>query len=145
MIYDNLKNDYKNFLKNKNTNLKTCVQLVLADIKQYSVDTKKDITDDVCISILNKNIKQIYESKEFAEKEKREELVNEYEARVKYLNTFLPVALSKEDVKKIVYSILSEIRPLNKGIAMKAVMPTLKGKANGKIISEVVENYLSDC
>ena len=141
MIYEVLKNDYKKFLVEKNGNLKDCVQLVLADIKQYSVDSRKEITDEVCISVLNKNIKQVEESKSFARD--RKDLVAMYDSRIEYLKQYLPTMMSREEVESVVFSALKDISPLNKGVAMKTVMPILKGKADNRMISEVVEDFLS--
>lgn len=141
MIYEALKSDYKKFLVEKNSNLKDCVQLVLADIKQYSVDNRKEITDDVCISILNKNIKQTEETLSFVRD--KEDKVCIYEKRIKYLKQYLPTMLDEEEVEKIVYSTLENITPLNKGIAMKTVMPILTRRADGKLISKVVDRFLS--
>lgn len=143
MIYESLKNDYKNFMIAKQNNLKNCVQLVLADIKQYSVDTRKDIDDNACVNIIKKNIKQVEESVVYAEKAKNQDMVSDFKERINYLNKYLPEMLSEEDVEKQVFSLLSNESNLNKGAAMKIVMPVLKGKADGKMIANAVEKFLS--
>lgn len=144
MIYEALKNDYKKFLVEKNGNLKDCVQLVLSDIKQYNIDNRKDVTDEVCLSILNKNIKQIEEAVVFMEGDNRIDLLELYNERINYLKKYLPKMLSDEEVKKEVYDILSKESNLNKGSAMKLVIPVLKSKADGKIISKFVDEFLSE-
>lgn len=142
MIYESLKNDYKNFMIVKQNNLKNCVQLVLADIKQYSVDTRKDIDDNACVNIIKKNIKQVEESVVYAEKAKNQDMISDFKERVNYLNKYLPEMLSEEEVENQVFSLLSNESNLNKGIAMKIVMPVLKGKADGKMIANAVEKFL---
>lgn len=58
------------------------------------------------------------------------------------LGALAPKMMSKDEVKSIVYEALAPLENVNKGIAMKTVIPLLKGKAEGKDVSDVVDEYL---
>ena len=58
--------------------------------------------------------------------------------------SFIIAWLSKAEVKSIVEEALAALDNVNKGIAMKTVMPLLKGKAEGKDVSDAVDEYLEE-
>ncbi len=70
----------------------------------------------------------------------REELLKEYQFRYDVIKEYAPVMMSPEEVKAVILEKFAEVAATkNKGKIMKAVMGELKGKADGKVISQIVE------
>jgi uncharacterized protein YqeY len=73
----------------------------------------------------------------------RTELKAEYEARYKIFLEFMPEMMSAEEIEKFIREKFADlVASGNKGLLMKSVMPELKGKADGKLINEVVAKLI---
>lgn len=134
MIITTLKDDYKIFLKHKNKNLKDCVQIILAEINQYMIDKKEEYSENIAISVIKKNLKQVQELKEYAEKSNNSAIINDCDERISYLKNFLPVELTPEKVREKILSIMKEKEINDKKALTKIVMPILKTMADAKLI-----------
>ena len=85
-----------------------------------------------------KEVKSVKEQIETCPKD-RTELIEEFEARLKVFEEYAPKMMSKEEVEAFINESFAEvIATKNKGMIMKEIMPKLKGKADGKVINEVV-------
>lgn len=102
---------------------------------------KDKITDEVVEQAIRKSYKQCKEQIETCPAH-RNDLIGYYNEKFKCIAALAPKMMSKDEVRSAVYEILDGIDNLNKGIAMKTVMPLLKGKAEGKDISDAVDEYL---
>ena len=100
---------------------------------------KDDISESIVTDAVMKTVKMYKEQVETCPSD-REELLSEYNTRLKYAMLYMPIMMNEEEVKKAVYHILAtvDIQQDTKGALMKAVMPRLKGKADGKLINKVV-------
>lgn len=140
-----LQEDLKSSMKNKDAVRKSVVTLIRASIKQYEVDNRVELEDDGIIDIISKQLKQRKDGLvEFA-KAKREDLVSEAEAEIEVLKEYLPQQLSEEELNKIVKSTISELGATSMkdmGKIMSAIKPKVKGRADGKLINELVKNNL---
>lgn len=140
MIVDTLKTDLKLAMKFQDAVMKSCIQVVLANIQNASIAAKEELSDDEVLKIIQKEIKQLGEViQQTPVDDPRKEQATVQKA---YLTRFLPAQLSKKEVNKEVDRILSAMDNPNKGEAMKAVMFVLKGKADGRDISDAVDFYL---
>lgn len=72
----------------------------------------------------------------------RKDLLDYYNSKLKCIEDYAPKMMDKPEVKAIVEEALAALDNVNKGIAMKTVMPLLKGKAEGKDVSDAVDEYL---
>ena len=102
---------------------------------------KGSITDNVVEQAIRKSYKQCKEQIETCPAH-RKDLIRYYDEKFQCIAALAPKMMSKDEVKSVVYEALDGIDNLNKGIAMKTVMPLLKGKAEGKDISDTVDEYL---
>ena len=74
----------------------------------------------------------------------RKDLLDYYNEKLTYIEAYAPKMMDKAEVKTIVYEALAALDTVNKGIAMKTVIPLLKGKAEGKVISDAVDEYIKE-
>lgn len=99
---------------------------------------RNDIPEDMVSQIILKELKSVKEQIDTCPAS-REDLLAEYKARYEVMSEFAPKLLSAEEVKEILTSKFAEVLATkNKGMIMKTVMGELKGKADGKVINQVV-------
>ncbi|HSQ89044.1 GatB/YqeY domain-containing protein [Romboutsia sp.] len=140
-----LQEDLKSSMKNKDAVRKSVVTLIRASIKQYEVDNRVELEDDGIIDIISKQLKQRKDGLVEFTKAGREDLVSEAEAEIEVLKEYLPQQLSEEELNKIVKSTISELGATSMkdmGKIMSAIKPKVKGRADGKLINELVKNNL---
>ncbi|MEF9992008.1 MAG: GatB/YqeY domain-containing protein [Romboutsia sp.] len=140
-----LQEDLKSSMKNKDTVKKSVVTLIRASIKQFEVDHRVELDDEAIIDIIAKQMKQRKDALVEFEKAGREDLVNETEAEIKVLTEYLPQQLSEEELNEIVKSTISQVGATSMkdmGKIMSVIKPLVKGRADGKLINELVKANL---
>ena len=144
-LKEKLQEDLKSSMKNKDTVRKSVVTLIRASIKQYEVDNRVELEDDAIIDLIAKQLKQRRDSLVEFEKANRDDLVSETEAEIEVLKEYLPQQLSEEELNEIVIATISEVGATSmkdmKHI-MSSIMPKVKGRADGKLINELVRKNL---
>lgn len=140
-----LQEDLKSSMKNKDTIKKSVITLIRSSIKQYEVDNRVDLGDDEIVDLIAKQLKQTRDSREEFAKAGRDDLVSKAEAEIEVLKEYLPQQLSEEELNKIVISTISEVgatsmKDMKK--IMTSIMPKVKGRADGKLINELVKKNL---
>lgn len=140
-----LQEDLKLAMKNKDTVKKSVVTLIRAAIKQQEVDTREELDDDAIIDVITKQLKQRRDAMTEFAKASRDDLVKESEAEIEVLIKYLPQQLSKEELNEIVKETISEVGATSMkdmGKIMAAIKPKTKGRADGKMINELVKSNL---
>ena len=140
-----LQEDLKSSMKNKDAIKKSVITLIRASIKQYEVDNRVELGDNEIVDLIAKQLKQTRDSREEFLKAGREDLVSKAEAEIEVLKEYLPQQLSEEELNKIVISTISEVgatsmKDMKK--IMTSIMPKVKGRADGKLINELVKKNL---
>ena len=140
-----LQEDLKSSMKNKDTNKKSVITLIRASIKQYEVDNRVELGDEEITDLIAKQLKQTRDSRDEFAKAGREDLVEKADAEIEILKEYLPQQLSEEELNEIVISTISEVGATSmkdmKNI-MSSIMPKVKGRADGKLITELVKKNL---
>jgi uncharacterized protein YqeY len=124
---------------------KRTLRMVMAAIKQVEVDKRTTLDDPAVIAILQKEIKNRREALEEAHKASRSDLASENEAEIAVLETFLPKAMSAEELRALVDQAVAETgaaSPSDMGKVMKLVIPRAAGRASNDMISSVVRQAL---
>ncbi|GAA3646920.1 GatB/YqeY domain-containing protein [Asaccharospora irregularis] len=140
-----LQEDLKSSMKNKDTVKKSVVTLIRASIKQHEVDNRVELDDDAIIDIISKQLKQRRDALDEFKKADREDLVSETEAEIEVLKEYLPQQLSEEELNQIVKDTISEVEATSMkdmGKIMSAIKPKIKGRADGKLVNELVKKNL---
>lgn len=146
MLKEQLLEDLKNAMKEKDEIRKNAVQMVRAAILQVEKDNGISLEDDKIIEIIAKEVKKRKDSIEDYKKGERQDLVAQIETEIEILSKYLPKQLSKEEIKKVVEQVIKEVEATSIkdiGKVMKAAKEKIGASADGKAINEVVKELLS--
>jgi uncharacterized protein YqeY len=131
-------------MKAKDKQRKDALSMLLAALKNFEID-KKDhtpITEEEANAIVKKEIKQTQETYELAPAD-RDDIREEASLRISVYKEFAPEDMGEDQIKEILESVLAELgievpTAADKGKIMKVLMPKVKGKADGKVVNEVL-------
>lgn len=140
MKFETLQKAMTDAMKARDKARKESISVLVSAAKKNAIDAgcREDIPEEMVDAAILKEIKSVKEQIETCPAD-RAELKAEYEARLAVMSEFAPKMLSAEEVKAILTEKFADvIATKNKGQIMKAVMAELKGKADGKVINEVV-------
>ena len=115
---------------------------ILADVKNREIELRRDLTDDDVIEVLRRGIKKRRESIEMYGKGGRTDLANKERVEVDTLATYLPAAVSDDELRAAVRAAIAG-GARNIGAVMGKVMPQFKGRAEGGIISAIAKEELA--
>lgn len=127
-------------MKAKDKPRKDSISALVSAVKKAGIDAgcRDDIPEDMVNQVILKEMKTVKEQIDTCPAE-RTDLLEEYRARYEVMSEFAPKLLSADEVKEILTSKFAEVLATkNKGMIMKTVMAELKGKADGKVINQVV-------
>lgn len=145
-LKEKLTQDLKEAMKAKDQVKKNTVTLVRAAIKQYEVDSREELDDEGILAILAKQVKMRNDALADFEKAGRQDLIDTCHKELEVLKTYMPEQLSKEAILDLVKKTAEELEleavKSNMGKLMGAVMPKVKGRADGNAVKEAVSEFL---
>jgi len=115
---------------------------ILSEVKNREIELNRPPTDDETVEVLRRGIKKRRESVEAYEKAGRTELANTEKAEITALQEYLPAAVPPEEIRAAVRAVIAA-GANDLGKVMGAVMPRFKGRADGKVINQIVREELS--
>jgi uncharacterized protein len=130
---------------NKDNLRRDVIRMGLSAVKQVEVDERKTLSAEETLVVLQKEVKKRRESIDEARKAGREDIAQAEAEQVVILEEFLPRQLSRDEIAEIVQATISETgvsSAKEMGKLMGALMPKVKGIADGKLVNEVVREYL---
>lgn len=135
-------------MKAKDKQRKDGLSMLLAALKNFEID-KKDhtpITEEEANAVVKKEIRQTQETYELAPAD-RDDIREEAAIRISVFKEFAPEDMGEDQIREIVISVLEELTietptPADKGKIMKVLMPKVKGKADGKVVNEVLASMM---
>lgn len=145
-LKDQLKTDMKEAMKAREAGkvALSVIRMVNSAIRNTEINEKIELDDDGVITILAKEMKSRHDSLAEFKKGGREDLVLQTQAEMDVLGNYLPKQLEEEEIRKIVAeAILACGDDVNMGNVMRHVMPSTKGKADGKLVSDIVKEMLA--
>ena len=120
-------------------------EVARVNVKDESA-TRQPLTDADILDVFQKQAKQRRESVAEYEKAKRQDLVDREQAELAIIEAYLPQQLSREEITSEVKAVIAETGatgPSDKNKVMPAIMTKLKGRADGRLINEVVTELLT--
>lgn len=141
-----LMNDMKQYMKEKKKVELTGIRMVNASIKNKEIDLKRELTDEEVVAVIKKQVKEHKESLEYVIKTEDTVAQEELNTYISMLEKYLPKQMDESQARDIIENLLKEngiTSVSQKGQAMKTVMPVLKGKLDGQIISKIVSELLA--
>ena len=140
MEMQTLQKDMIAAMKAKDKVRKDAISSLVSAVKKVAIDEgcRDDIKPELVDRVILKELKSVKEQVDTCPAA-RTDLTEEYQARYDIINEYAPQLLSAEEVKAILTERFADVLATkNKGQIMKAVMAELKGKADGKVINQVV-------
>ena len=146
-IKERLQEDWKIALKTKDKFTASVISTAKSSVLLVEKTDNRKLEDDEVISILAKEVKQRRESMLEFEKGNRPDLVDQCKAEIEILLKYLPQQLDEEEIRKIIKESAEEVGAnsiKDMGKVMAAVKPKVLGKADGKLVSQIVKEYLNN-
>lgn len=138
-----INNEIKEAMLAKDSSKRDVLRAVKSAANLIAKEKHTEITDEIILSAINKEIKTLKGTITALEGNSAgAAVVEDARYRISILEKYLPVMMSTKEVENEVKRILDRIGEVDMRKAMKVVMPELKGKAEGKIISAAVTKYL---
>jgi uncharacterized protein YqeY len=146
-LKEELQEDLKQAVRDKDETRKTTLRLALAAIKNAEIAKGRELDDNELIAVISQQAKQRRESiAQFAEGG-RQDLVAQEEQELKLLLEYLPRQLSEEEIRARASEVIEQVKatsPAQMGEVMRVLMPELKGKADGQVANRIVRELLAE-
>ena len=147
MLEEKIFNDYKEAMKNRDTLKTSVLSFLRASLINVAIEKKKkNLDDNDAVAVIKKQVKQRQDSIEQFQKGNRPDLAEKEIKELAILKAYLPEELSADEVKKIIEEAVSSSGASDMkdmGRVMKEVNARIAGKADGKLISDLVKEKLS--
>jgi hypothetical protein len=144
-LSERLNEDMKQAMKSQDKFRLSVIRMIRSAIKNIEIEQKRTLNDDEVIDILSREIKQRKDSLQEFEKAGREDLAENVKVEIAIIGEYLPRQLSEEEIKVIVQETIQEVGASSKseiGKVMGALMPKVKGRADGKLVNQWVQKLL---
>lgn len=132
----------KEAMKAREQDTVTTLRGLSAAIKQYEVDSREDVDDERVIGIVQKEVKKLRDALEFAEQQKREDLIAKNKQEIALLQEFLGAQLSEDDLRNVIQELIASGSD-SIGAIMGQLNKEYKGQFEGKIASQIVKELLA--
>ena len=145
-LLERLNNDMKQAMKNKEKDKLSVIRMLKASIQNEALKQRQDLTDDEELTVLSRELKQRKDSLQEFENAGRSDLVDKVRTELEYVEAYMPEQLSEEEISEIVSQTIEEVNASSKadmGRVMGALMPKVKGKADGSLVNKLVQQHLS--
>ena len=145
-LQDKLLSDMKGAMKSGDRVALETIRMVRAQLETVRIAKEKDLSDEDVIEVLVKEAKKRKESLEAFEKGGRDDLVQKESRELEIITSYLPKPFSESELVEIVSKAIEEtgaesLRDM--GQVMGVIMPRVKGRAEGKLVQELVKQRLS--
>ena len=143
---DEVRADMVKAMKAKDKDTKETLSMLLAALKNKAIDKRADLTPEEETQVILKDIQQTKETLDMTPAD-RTEIIEECNKRLAVLEQYAPKMMDEAEIKEVVASVLAEMgldapTAKDKGKIMKNLMPKVKGKADGKLVNEIVSTFM---
>lgn len=144
-LLEQLTSDMKEAMKAKDKVTLGVVRMVKASVSNEQIKLGHDLTADEELAVLSREMKQRVEEMESYKDADRADLAEEIQGQIDVLKRYMPEQMSEDEVVAIVKETIAEVGASSKadlGKVMGALMPKVKGKADGKLVNTTVQSLL---
>ena len=144
---EEVRKDMVEAMKAKDKDTKDALSALLTALKNKAIDKRADLTEEEETQVILKEIKQTKESLEMTPAD-RVELIAELSKRIAVLEKYAPKMMDADEVRAVIEGVLADLgidapTAKDKGRIMKELMPKVKGKADGKLVNEIVGSMVT--
>jgi uncharacterized protein len=142
MIKQQITDQIKDAMRSHDAVKLETLRFILSQIKYVEIDKHQELNDEAIIGVISNEVKKRRDAIKLFKDSGRDQLVSEEEEKLVTIMQFLPEQMSREEVEKLVDEAIAKVGTSNMGLVMKELMPQVKGKADGSMVSEVVKSKL---
>lgn len=145
-LQERLNADLKEAMKSRDALRISAIRMLLSSVKNRAIELRRDLSDAEVTETIVTLCKQRRESIRLFKEAGRQELVEKEEAELALLTGYLPQQLTREELVSLVEKVIAETSATSgkdMGRVMKALQPQVSGRADGKLVSEVVKEKLA--
>lgn len=144
---DEVRADMVKAMKAGDKESKETLSMLLAALKNKAIDKRSDLTAEEETQVILKEIKQTKETLEMTPAD-RTEIIDECNKRLAVLEQYAPKMMDEAEIRAVIDETLSEVgieapEAKDKGKIMKVLMPKVKGKADGKLVNDILMTYMN--
>lgn len=144
-LIQQLDQDMKTAMKQKDKEKLSTIRMVRAAIKKLEIDKRHELSEEDVLEVLVREIKQRKDSFNEYEKAGRNDLAQKEKLEIEILSNYLPAQLDEEELHQIVADAIALSGATSKkemGKVMGAVLPLVKGRADSKLVNQLVQRLL---
>jgi len=144
-LAEKLLDDMKSAMKARDELKVSTLRLARCAVKNAEIEKGRELTDEEVIETLTREAKRRREAIEGYEKGGRQELVDKERTELAILTEYLPKQLDEAEIERIAREVAAELGAVgasDKGRMMSAVMPRVRGRADGKVVTQIVDRVL---
>lgn len=144
-LSERLNDDMKQAMRSQDKFKLTTIRMMRSSMKNLEIDLKRPLEDNEVLDILSREIKIRKDSLQEFKKAGRDDLVTGLAAEIEIISQYLPEQLTEEEIQEIVRQTIQELGASSKadmGKVMSALMPKTKGRADGKLVNQYVQQLL---
>ncbi|MGI6698477.1 MAG: GatB/YqeY domain-containing protein [Clostridia bacterium] len=144
-LKERLLSDMRTAMKQRDTVRKTVLSMARAAILQLEKDKRTELDDQGVMEVIAKEIKSRKEALEMFKQGGRQDLVEQNEKEIEILGEYLPPQLSESEIREIIKETIEKVGAAgmkDMGKVMGAVMPQVKGRAEGGTVNRLVKEML---
>ncbi|EOH99833.1 hypothetical protein UAW_00986 [Enterococcus haemoperoxidus ATCC BAA-382] len=142
-----LNDDIKTAMKSKDKDTLSVLRMLKAAIQNEQIKTSRDLDGEEELTVLSREMKQRRDSLSEFEKAGRDDLADKVKIEITIVEKYMPKQLSEEEIRQVVQMAINQTgatSPKEFGKVMSAVMPEVKGKADGNQVNAIVKELLQD-
>jgi len=144
-LHEKLMEDLKDAMRTSDERRKSTLRMLRSAIHYKEVEVQHTLSDEEVLDVIAKQVKQRQDSIAEYTKGRRQDLVDEETAEMKILASYLPKQLTREEIAELARAAIQKLGAADlkqQGLVMKELMPQVKGRADGKLVNEVVRQLL---
>ncbi|GAC1416192.1 MAG: GatB/YqeY domain-containing protein [Actinomycetota bacterium] len=145
MLRDQIPQDLTKAMKERDAVRVSTLRMLITAMKNTQVERMHELSDDEIVEVMSKEAKRRRESIEAFTSANRTDLADKEAAELAVLEAYLPAGLTQDEIAALVDQAIAEtgaVGPQQMGVVMKALMPKVKGRADGGVVSALVKSKL---
>lgn len=145
-LTDQLQADMKTAMREGDTQRRDTLRMVLSAAQHAAKEKRADLTDDEALDVVGREVKKRRESVDAFRSAGRDDLADREQAEIDILTPYLPEQLGENEIRALAVEAIvatGASSPRDMGRVMSQLMPRVKGRADGKLVSSVVNEELA--
>ncbi len=146
-LREQLEQDLHQAMRQRDVRRRSVLRMALSAIQTVEATRKEPLSDDEIVVLLRKEVKRREEALQMMRDACREDLIPAEEAELEILRAYLPRMMDESEIVELAREVIAETgaaSPSDMGQVMGALMPRVKGKADGRVVSQIVRQLLAE-